>query len=132
MHHAMFVVYVADQQVSRDFYRATLARDPILDVPGMTEFSLLNGSSLGLMPEAGIQRLLGETLPQPAFVQGTLRAEIYLLVDNPKQHLERATKAGARLLSECQERDWGDLAGYCLDMDGNVLGFGAPIETSVE
>ena len=24
-------------------------------------------------------------------------------------------------------RDWGDLAGYCLDADGYVLGFAAPI-----
>ena len=33
-----------------------------LDVPGMTEYELARGAVLGLMPEAGIRRLLGERL----------------------------------------------------------------------
>jgi len=122
--HTMFIIYTADQQTSRDFYAEVLGSEPKLDVPGMTEFSLKDGSSLGLMPEAGIQRLLGDALPDPAFASGTLRGEIYLLVDDPEQCLERAIKAGAKPLSQCQARNWGDLAGYCLDQDGYVLGFG--------
>ena len=121
---AMFILYVADQQDARDFYAAVLGREPELDVPGMTEFKLVDGSSLGLMPETGIRKLLGET----AF-GGGLRAEIYLVVDDPQACLQRAVAAGARLLSECTARDWGDLAGYCLDADGYVLGFAAPIES---
>ena len=124
----MFILYVSDQQASRDFFAAVLARDPVLDVPGMTEFNLLDGSSLGLMPETGIRKLLGEALPEPAFGGGGgLRAEIYLLVDDPRECLQQAVTAGARLLSECANRDWGDLAGYCLDADGYVLGFAAPV-----
>ena len=119
----MFILYVSDQQASRDFYAAVLGREPVLDVPGMTEFSLPDGSSLGLMPEAGIRKLLGEA----AFGSG-LRAEVYLGVDDPREYLRRAVAAGARQLSECTNRDWGDLAGYCLDADGYVLGFAAPIE----
>ncbi|MEN8007671.1 MAG: VOC family protein [Candidatus Krumholzibacteriota bacterium] len=125
----MFILYVSDQQASRDFYAAILEREPVLDVPGMTEFELLDGSSLGLMPEAGIQKLLGEALPEPAFGDGGLRAEVYLLVDDPRACLRRAVTAGARLLSECAARDWGDLAGYCLDADGYVLGFAAPVSS---
>jgi len=117
---------VADQQASRDFYRVVLGRDPILDVPGMTEFSLVDGSSFGLMPEAGIKRLLGDALPDLAFAKGQIRSEVYLLVDDPQECLERAVEAGATLLSECQNRGWGDCAGYCLDFDGHVLGFGIP------
>ncbi len=120
---AMFILYVSDQQASRDFYAAVLGREPVLDVPGMTEFSLLDGSSLGLMPEAGIRKLLGET-----DFGGGLRAEVYLLVDDPRECLQRAVADGARLLSECTNRNWGDLAGYCLDADGYVIGFATPLE----
>ena len=117
----MFILYVSDQQAGRDFYSAVLGREPELDVPGMTEFKLVDGSSLGLMPEAGIRKLLGEA----AFGEG-LRAEVYLVVNDPRKYLQRAVAAGAQLLSECTNRDWGDLAGYCLDADGYVLGFAAP------
>ena len=58
----MFILYVSDQQVSRDFYAAVLGQEPILDVPGMTEFNLPDGSTLGLMPEAGIQKPKGMCL----------------------------------------------------------------------
>jgi len=122
----MFILYVSDQPASRDFYATVLGRRPSLDVPGMSEFSLGDGSSLGLMPETGIQKLLPDTLPDPAFDTGAIRAEIYLTVDDPQVYLDRAVAAGARLLSECQNRDWGDLAGYCLDADGYVVGFAMP------
>ncbi len=128
MKHAMFIIYVSDQQASRDFYTKVLGEEPVLDVPGMTEFNLTDGSSFGLMPETGIQRLLGDVLPDPAFATGRLRAEIYLVVDDPQQCLQRAVEAGAQLLSECQDRNWGHCAGYCLDVDGHVLGFGAPLD----
>lgn len=126
MKHAMFIIYTADQQACRDFYSKVLGQQPTLDVPGMTEFRLMDGSSLGLMPEAGIQRLLGKSLPNPAFVSGTLRGELYLLVDDPQLCLNRAIKVGAKPLSDCQERGWGDFAGYCMDQDSYILGFGKP------
>ncbi len=128
MKKALFVIYAADQKISRDFFARVLDQEPVLDVPGMTEFSLINGASLGIMPEAGIQRLLAGNLPEPAFTRGHLRAEIYLCVDNPEDCLKRAVEAGARLLSQCENRDWGDVAGYCLDRDGYVLGFGKKAE----
>ena len=120
----MFILYVSDQQASREFYATVLGREPVLDVPGMTEFNLADGSSLGLMPESGIRKLLGKA----AFGDG-LRAEVYLVVDNPRECLARAIAAGAQPLSECTNRDWGDQAGYCLDADAYVLGLAAPIES---
>ena len=38
---------------------------PVLNVPGMTEFRLNEETVLGLMPSAGIKRLLGDKLPDP-------------------------------------------------------------------
>lgn len=119
---AHFVFYVADQAVSCRFYRALLGQ-PRLDVPGMSEFLLTDGAVLGLMPESGIRRLLGEAIADPAGAQGAPRAELYLYVDDPCAWTQRALEAGARLLSALAPRDWGDEAAYVADPDGHVLAF---------
>lgn len=46
-----FILYVRDQEASTGFYIAVLAMEPILNVPGMTEFELSSDCVLGLMPE---------------------------------------------------------------------------------
>lgn len=120
---AHFILYVADQQRSARFYGAALARKPRLDVPGMTEFDLGEGAVLGLMPAAGIKRLLGDKLPEPA---GGPRAELYLLVDDPSAAHGRALAAGAAELSPLAARGWGHDAAYSLDPDGHVLAFARP------
>lgn len=120
---AHLILYVADQARSAAFYRRALAAEPRLDVPGMTEFALPGGAVLGLMPAAGIRRLLGERLPDPALADGVPRAELYLLVDDPAAAHARALAAGARELSALAPRDWGHAAAYSLDPDGHVLAF---------
>jgi uncharacterized protein len=118
---AHLILYVRDQGTSRRFYAAALGVDPILDVPGMTEFPLGTGAVLGLMPVAGIRRLLGDRLPDPGTAAGIPRAELYLRVADPAAYHARALAAGARELSPLLPRDWGDLAAYSLDPDGHVL-----------
>ena len=118
-----FILYVADQPSSAVFYARVLGNPPSLDVPGMTEFTLAAGAVLGLMPENGIRRLLGERLPDPAGARGTPRAELYLHVGDPAAHHARALAAGARELAPLARRDWGDDAAYSLDLDGHVIAF---------
>jgi uncharacterized glyoxalase superfamily protein PhnB len=89
----------------------------------MTEFELPGGAILGLMPVSGIRKLLGEALPDPMAARGTPRAELYLLVEDPRALHSRALAAGARELSPVLPRDWGHLAGYSLDLDSHVLAF---------
>lgn len=120
---AHLILYVRDQARSAAFYRAALACEPRLDVPGMTEFTLPGGAVLGLMPEAAIRRLLGPSLPDPALAHGTPRAELYLVVLDVEAAHARALAAGARELSPPLPRDWGHVAGYALDPDGHVLAF---------
>jgi predicted enzyme related to lactoylglutathione lyase len=110
------ILYVADQASARSFWRQVLDREPTLDVPGMTEFAVGDGV-LGLMPEAGIHRLLG-VVPGPG-----ARVELYLRVDDPGAHHARAVSAGAVELSPPSVRGWGDLVAYCLAPDGVVLAF---------
>lgn len=120
---AHFILYVADQRRSAAFYTAVLALAPTLDVPGMTEFALGPGTVLGLMPEAGIVRLLGSAIRDPAAGAGVPRAELYLRVEAPEAYLARALAAGARELSPLLPRDWGDVACYLADPDEHVIAF---------
>ncbi len=115
------ILYVADQDKSRDFYRFVLDIDPTLDVPGMTEFKLSEKHILGLMPEKGIKRLLGEKLPDLSKAAGIPRVELYVRVSDPESMFQRAKEIGALELSPMIARDWGDLAGYVLDPDGHVI-----------
>jgi uncharacterized protein len=124
-----FILYVEDQTASRRFYEAVLEARPVLDVPGMTEFALGKEVVLGLMPIAGIRRLLGAKLPDPQQARGVPRAELYLQVDDPQQHHERALAAGALELSPLMLRSWGHHVAYSLDTDGHVLAFAASTAT---
>ena len=123
---AHLILYVADQDAAAAFWGAVLDRPPRLHVPGMTEFALAPDAVLGLMPEAGIRRLLGPGLPDPAAARGMPRCEVYLVVDDPAGHHARALAAGARELSPLADRDWGDAVAYSLDPDGHVVAFAGP------
>ncbi|MEW6052135.1 MAG: VOC family protein [Candidatus Zixiibacteriota bacterium] len=123
MPEAIFIFYVADQKRSAEFYQSVLTLKPTLDVPGMTEFTLADNVKLGLMPQAGIKRLLGEALPDPALASGVPRAELYLIVKDAASFHKRALESGGEELSSLQLRDWGDWAAYSLDPDGHVLAF---------
>jgi predicted enzyme related to lactoylglutathione lyase len=127
---AEFILYVKDQATSARFYSFVLERSPVLDAPGMTEFELGPGVRLGLMPESGIQRLLGKRLPDPAGANGIPRAELYLFVDDPDASHRRALASGARELSPPAARDWGDVVAYSLDPDGHVLALARPAHAS--
>lgn len=120
-----FILYVREQSTSTSFYRRVLGREPSLDVPGMTEFAF-GEMVLGLMPVAGIRRLLGDGLFEGAANSSTPRAELYLVVDDPQLHHRLAIEAGARELSALAPRDWGHSVAYSLDLDGYVLAFAKP------
>ena len=121
--NSIFIIYVADQSKSKAFYSNVLQKEAILDVPGMTEFEINAGTKLGIMPENGIAKLLGENIVHPAAGNGIPRCELYLYVDSPEISYERAIKCGAKAISEAALRDWGDKVAYCSDFDGNILAF---------
>jgi len=127
---AHFIFYVRDQEASTRAYETVLGSKPRLHVPGMTEFALSEQSVLGLMPVAGIRRLLGDALPDPSRAAGLPRAEMYLVVDDPAAYHRRALVAGARELSPLASRDWGHDVAYSLDPDGHVLAFARVSSTS--
>ena len=110
-----FILYVEDQGRSRTFYAVVLDQNPVLDVPGMTEFDL-SGALLGLMPQADMAELLGVD-PSGA----GQRCELYLCRPDAAEVLARAAAAGGRAVSALAPRPWGEAVGYALDPDGHVL-----------
>jgi predicted lactoylglutathione lyase len=119
--HYEIILYVADQQKSKDFYSSLLKKIPSLDVPGMTEFILTNELKLGLMPENSIAKILLDKTPHPNTGNGIPRCELYIVLDNLQETYELALKAGAKEISTIQDRDWGDYVGYLSDLDGHII-----------
>jgi predicted enzyme related to lactoylglutathione lyase len=120
---AHLILYVEDQERSRRFYAETLDQAPSLDVPGMTEFAIGADAILGIMPAAGIVRLLGGAIRDPREAAGVPRAEVYLVTADAASMLARALAAGGRELSPLAPRDWGHRVGYAADPDGHVVAF---------
>lgn len=118
-----FIIYVADQKKSTDFYRELLALEPTLYVPGMTEFELSPSLKLGIMPENGIAKIIEEKTQHPANGNGIPRSEIYLLLDALQPYYDRALQSGAILVSDITDRDWGHRVCYFSDADGHILAF---------
>lgn len=123
MTKTQFIFYVKDQQKSTEFYKAILKQEPMLNVPGMTEFQLSADTKLGLMPETSIKKILGNFVPDPSLGSGIPRCEIYMYVDSPAEYLARSIVSGAIKIDEEQDRDWGDSVAYCADLDGHILAF---------
>ena len=116
-----FILYVFNQEKSRDFYQILFQQKPSLDVPGMTEFTLNEFVKIGLMPNDGIAKIITPKLPHPTSGNGIPRCELYLQVENIETLFEEAKKAGAKEVSPIAFRDWGDYVGYLADFDGHVV-----------
>jgi hypothetical protein len=127
--HYEIILYVADQKKSRDFYSIILQEQPSLDAPGMTEFTLAENLKLGLMPEAGIEKILLDKTPAPGSGNGIPRCELYILLENIESVFNTAIKAGAKEVSPIEDRDWGDRVGYLVDFDGHIIAFAERITT---
>lgn len=118
-----FILYVKDQNLSVEFYSQLLDLEPILNVPGMAEFSLTDNSILGLMPIKGIEKLLENKITVSTKNDNEVKAELYLVVNNIDSYLERANLLNAEILSESKERDWGHKVAYLLDPDKHIVAF---------
>ena len=122
-----FILYVSDQDCSREFYSSLLNRIPVTDVPGMCESELNAGAVLGLMPAHGIARLIQPALPHPAQGSGIPRCELYVPVADADASYIHALKCGAIPVHEPANRDWGHRVAYAADPDGHVLAFAAVV-----
>jgi len=121
--YTMFILYVENQEKTKEFYKKILGDEPILHVPGMTEFKLSKGVGLGIMPEEGIRKILDDKITNPSEGKGIPRCEIYLYVDNPDEAYTRLIEAGGKGISINKLRAWGDFVAYGADLDGHIIAF---------
>lgn len=119
----MIIIYVADQKRSKEFYLKLLGVEPILDVPGMTEFELFGNITLGIMPEKGIAKILGDKVQHPETGSGIPRFEMYLFVNDPTACYKRLMELGGKGISPIAKRSWGHHVSYGMDPDGHVIAF---------
>lgn len=117
------ILFVADQQKSKDFYSKIFQKQPDLDVLGMTEFNLADNLKLGLMPDSGKAKMLAGKIPSPSSGNGIPRCELYIHTGNIEELFDLAIKAGAKEISKIQDREWGDTVGYVADLDGHIIAF---------
>lgn len=132
INHTLFILYVSNQQKAKEFYEQVLNAPPTLHVPGMTEFTLSTSCKLGLMPEEGIARLLGNSTPHPSPGNGLPRCEVYLMVDDVSTAYNKALAIGARPVNPPSQRDWGHFAAYVTDDDGHIIAFAKETEITHE
>ena len=123
MNDVIFIIYVPDQEKSRIFYEQVLGKPPVLSVPGMTEFQINENSKLGLMPEKGIARLLGDHCAPPPWPKDFPRCELYLMVEDVEASFKRLIEAGGKIISKPSLRNWGDMVAYSADPDDHIVAF---------
>ncbi len=52
-------------------------------------------------------------------------AGIYVVVDDPDAHYQRALQAGAEMVMDIEDQDYGGRGYTCLDIEGNLWSFGS-------
>lgn len=115
------ILYVSDQNTSKNFYQNFLDIKASIDVPGMTELSLFENCTLGLMPENSIAKIITPFMPHPSTGNGIPRCELYLLVVDCETYHQRAIQQQLPIIDDLKPRDWGHLVFYISDPDGHVI-----------
>ncbi len=117
------ILYVSNQDRSCKFYEKIFRKSPDLNVPGMAEFIISEKCKLGLMPNDGIARILGQKTPHPASGNGIPRCELYFYVNDVQMEYDNAVASGAVVISAIAKRNWGDTVCYFADPDGHIIAF---------
>lgn len=121
--HTEIILYVHDQERSKNFYTSLFSCEADLHVTGMTEFVINDVCKIGLMPNNSIAKIIANKLPHPESGNGIPRCELYLLVEDIDPILHHAINIGATIISPPSDRDWGDKVFYLADPDGHVIAF---------
>jgi predicted enzyme related to lactoylglutathione lyase len=129
MKEVYFLLYVGDQRRSAEFYNKVLELEPIVDVAGITEFRLREGTVLAVMPVESAAKLIGAHQFPESSPPRSPKCEVYLVVEDPSSYHRRSLDCGGTELSPMQARNWGHRAAYSMDPDGHVLAFAEKVAT---
>ncbi|PHO02294.1 glyoxalase [Rhodobacteraceae bacterium 4F10] len=86
---------------------------------GVVVYDLI-GQALGLYPKAALAEELGMTNDDIGGFSGITLAHNLSAKEDVAPLLDRAEKAGGRILKPAQEVFWGGYHGYFADLDGHV------------
>ena len=101
-----------------------------LVVPGAGEgevahAELVFGNGMIMLGSAGIHPGGYEAfMATPDQMQGRNTQSVYVVVDEPKAHCERAVAAGAEIVLPLEEKPYGGSGYSCRDPEGNIWSFG--------
>ena len=118
-----FIIYVKDLEKTKLFYELLFNIKPVLDVPGMCEFKLPDGSALGIMPNSSLEKLFGKDFEEQKNRKALPQTEFYFLVEDALTLHNRAIQLGASEIREFSEMDWGNKVAYSINHDGHILAF---------
>jgi len=125
MRHALTILAVDDVERAARFYERTFGWKRRVDAPVYVEFETNDGPGLGVYLRRGFAINTASAVA-PRVSGATSATELYFLADDVAAAVARALDAGARMLSPCAPRDWGDDVAYVEDPDGNVIAFARP------
>jgi lactoylglutathione lyase len=120
---ALVILAVHDLAAMTAFYVEVLGWKRVADVPVYVELQHDDGMRFGLYRDENFAQNIGAL---PPATNGLTRTEVYLYCDELDDALDRARRAGARLLSPLQPRSWGDEAAYFADPEGNIVVLARP------
>lgn len=123
MNKTYFIIYVDNLDKTKMFYEILFEIKPIVDKPGMCEFELPNGLTLGIMPNSSLEILFGEDYIFNEKKKSSPKFELYFQVDNPEEFHKKARQLGALELRKFEKMDWGDRAAYSINHDRHILAF---------
>ncbi len=107
---------------------AAAAVDWLCDAFGFERHAVYEGPDGGIA-HAELRHGSGMIMLGPAAKEGVWQVEpgagaIYVVVDDADAHCERAREAGARILQEPADQDYGSREYVARDLEGNLWSFG--------
>mgnify|MGYP001348055781 CR=1 FL=1 len=115
-HVALITLPVADLEVAQDFYCGTLGWSPVFTAEEVMFFQM-NGLVLGLITRAALEKDMGHR-SAPGKYPFTL-AHTVNSRDEVDNIINQIRAAGATILKEPVETDWGGYSGYFTDPDNH-------------
>lgn len=119
---SLITLGVADLERSIRFYEDGLkfSRQPF-DSEKIAFFKLQSGQMLALFPMSDLAKdACLPSIPNNGGFRGITLAHNVEAKEDVKKLLEEAKAAGAKILKEAQEPEWGGLSGYFADPDGHA------------
>jgi catechol 2,3-dioxygenase-like lactoylglutathione lyase family enzyme len=114
------ILAVTDLPRSVAFWCEAFELSPRVQAPSYVELELAGGPALGLYEREGFGRNTGQ-VPARLGAGEIAPTELYFRCEDLERAIAGLERAGARCLSRCALREWGDEAAYYADPDGNVV-----------